>query len=110
MKRNIFIAPDPLTPCDFCGHIFAHHCKSGVAHLSTQTKMVGSSGIKELRDENGKPRWFTVCSSRHCEGVLCCCIDFVMPKGEKPSAANRKRNVSKGSRRASIPATRFARR
>jgi hypothetical protein len=51
--------------CAFCGHSQKEHCKGNVAH----------GDLKEIGKMLTHPKE-TVCTGRHCNQPLCCCVDF----------------------------------
>ena len=58
--------------CGFCNHEEKDHCKGNVSHgyHKEESRMVPAAWRRQS----------TTCKTRHCNNLLCCCVDFVSPK------------------------------
>ena len=57
--------------CAFCDHDESDHCKGNVAHSYHKEE----SRMTPTAYRTGT----TICKTRHCNQIMCCCVDFLKP-------------------------------
>jgi hypothetical protein len=58
--------------CGFCNHEEKDHCGGGVRHTDYKedARMVPAADRRRS----------VTCTKRHCNQILCCCVEFQLPK------------------------------